>query len=337
MIYRKINRVYKYSSCFLFLATLQCIIIVQLLKDGNQRIATARHTKSKCINKTLIRLNIGEIKDDCTTKHEPYERFAYVFYITKNMKKYECYLYVLLHQLQVKFSRPCYVDYVIIHEEGYVFKNHLHQFKNIRLLGFENFGVLDNLQSNGYYSKSYVKLKAFSLYNDYDKILFLDIDAVLLKDPYSLFKVDLGPHQVGASYCNWYFPKKWLTSSIFVARLTSSLNEKLNKIVKRKDLKKILKNHNEILDMEIFNILLEFGNKTKILKHLINLDSHYIDPIYIARFYDKSRLPYYVHFSHMKPHLNERFSTCLEDKKIKAKPEFFYIYRLFWQYYYMYC
>ena len=90
--------------------------------------------------------------------------------------------------------------------------------------------------------------------------------------------------------------------------------------------------------MEMFNWLFNRDNRTNVLKDLVYMDSHYIDEDYINRFYSVSKIPYYVHFSHLKPHLSRRISACLDESRIKnATPEFFKVHRTFWNYYYRYC
>ena len=320
-----------YSIVFLLLIVLQTILIYYHIPGKDHKHPKIIH-KNHCVNKTISRNLKIKITNKCIFKGN--QKYAFVFYITNSMKSYECYIYVLLHQLQVKYPQPCNVDYVILYETGYKFQKQISKFKNIKLKEVKK-KELHQSSSEEYYNNCYIKLEAFSLYTSYTRIVFLDADGLLTKDPYPLFNTELFPHQVGASYCNWYFPEKWLTSSIFVSDLNRNLYHKIQ-LMYTTNLKTLYPHRKKILDMEIFNWILQNGNKTKIIPDLINLDSHYIDKDYVKRFYNASHVPYYVHFSHIKPHLNRRMSACYDERTI-AKPEFYKIHKEFWTHYYIYC
>ena len=331
-------RFYKrYSLCFYTIVTIWTIFMIQAWMVyyfiSNAPKKTKFDFPNYCVNKSIARSMKSKVGDKCDHVGE---KNAFVFYITTSMVNYECYIYILLHQLQVTYTRYCDVDYVILYEDGYQFQpGKLQQFVNIHLRKVKPKEMV-SASHDKYYEKCYIKLEAFGLYKSYERIIFLDADGIFLRNPYELFLLNLHPYKVGASICNWFLPKKWLSSSIFVAELSEELYQKIKTIYKT-DLKKLYPLKKTVLDMEIFNFIFKEGNDTKILQDLMTLDSHFIDEDYINRFYDLSPRPYYVHFSHFKPHLNRRLSSCLDEQRMKAKPEFFEVYREFWKYYYMYC
>lgn len=243
---------------------------------------------------------------------------------------------MLLHQLQ--FVYPCYdnVDYVILYETGYKFQNTLNRFHRVKLKQV-NMRPLRHSSKERYYTSCYLKLEVFSLYEDYEKVVFVDADGLFTKDPSPLFHTQLSPETpVAAAHAYWFYPEKWLTSSIFVARLSLPMYAELVALF-RSDLRLLYKGRS-VKDMEMFNWLFNRDNRTNVLKDLVYMDSHYIDEDYINRFYSVSKIPYYVHFSHLKPHLSRRISACLDESRIKnATPEFFKVHRTFWNYYYRYC
>lgn len=327
-----------YVYFFLFLVFLQGILIY-LQSSGIPKKPLRTHS-SRCVNKTHVlskRKQPQSKEQDCIRKHESgRKRFAYVFYITRSKPEYECYLYVNLHILQTVYPRVCDVDYVVLYEEGYKFQEVLkQQFKRIKMFPVKR-RRLKVKAYDKYFAECFLKLEVFRLYEFYDRVLFTDVDGVFFKNPYPLFTKSLKPHQVGASYCNWFFPKKWLTSSIFVADLTKELHEKITTALS-KNLNDLYRNKVSVLDMEVFNWVFGEGRDVKIINDLFNMDSHYIDKEHISSFYNKSMVPYFVHFSHVKPHLARRYSSCLDESKDEAKAEFFKVHRMFWQYYYLYC
>lgn len=321
-----------YSIIFFSLLSVQVLLLYfQFSKHTKKNTRHIMQPLQRCVDRKASQKMKRKVPDTCINKAGQ-KRNAFVFYITKSVPGYECYLYVLLHQLQAVYPRECNVDFVILHEAGYQFKNAIKEFKNIKLRAVKS---LHYSKADWYYTNCYIKLEAFSLYHTYDRIVFFDVDGLLMKNPYPLFKLDLSPFEVGASYCNWFYPEKWLTSSIFVADLSVKLYKKISKVYSM-DLNTLYPNRKRILDMEIFNWIFQEGKKLKTYSDLINMDSHYIDPDY-NKFYNSSKVPYYVHFSHIKPHYNKRSSACIDRTKVKAKPEFYQIHRDFWIYYYMYC
>lgn len=325
-----------YVYFFIFLIILQGILIyLQTTSIPKKALKTS---SSSCVNKTKIASEKHRVKTrDCVQKSTAKrKRFAYVFYITRSKPEYECYLYVNLHILQSVYPRVCDVDYVILYEDGYKFKGVLQQhFKRVKLFPVKKRKIKVKAYDE-YYTECFLKLEVFRLYEFYDRVIFTDVDGVIFKNPYPLFTEDLSPHQVGASYCNWFFPKKWLTSSIFVADLTETLHHKFE-IALSRNLNNLYRNKVSVLDMEVFNWVFREGKDVKIYKDLFNMDSHYIDKDHIENFYNASEVPYFVHFSHVKPHLFRRYSSCLDGSKEEAKPEFFKVHRMFWKYYYLYC
>ena len=331
---RRCCRKFLYMYFFIFLVFLQGILIYFQIFSTPKISKTP--IKSTCITKDEVRTQRKETPKKCKP-HAAAQRknLAFVFYITRSKPEYECYMYVNLHILQVKYQRLCEVDFVVLHEKGYRFKKTLQQFKRIQLFPVSK-RPLKLRNQDDYFLDCFMKLEVFRLYKQYDRVVFTDVDGVFFKNPYPLLTDNLNPHQVGASFCNWYFPKKWLTSSIFVADLSKSLNDKFT-FVLSKDLNDLYRNKESILDMEIFNWVLREGKDVKIYNNLFNMDSHYIDTDY-SHFYNQSNVPYFVHFSHVKPHLYRRYSSCLDENREKdAKPEFFQVHRMFWQYYYQYC
>ena len=300
-------------------------------------LQTKKHFVKKsnpCVNRTLVRAqwtsNISNIQCKNTLKI----RGAYVFYITPTLPEYECYIKALLHQLQYVYI--CYdnVHYVILHQPGHALTTEIYKFNNVQLKEVE-MPVLIHATSDRYYSQCYLKLELFSLYKEYDRVIFVDADGIFMKDPSPLFHIDLQSRPIGGAYSYWFYPTMWLTSSIFIADLSVDLYKEILEVYK-KDLQELFVGR-RVLDMEIFNWLFK-KNRTKIINDLIYIDSHYIDPSYIKRFYNSSRTPYFVHFSHLKPHLSQRISACLDKTRLKeAKPEFFRVHRSFWEYYYIYC
>lgn len=323
-----------YLLFFIAMVLLQTVLIYHHLASTTQTKNKKKEVKSSCVNKTISRWQKAPVPKGCIP-NDTGRKLAFVFYLTNSKADYECYLYVILHQLQVVYPRICDVDFVVMHEKGYKFKGVIKHFENIKLYTVQKRKIKYQI-FDSYYYDCYLKLEVFSLYNHYDRIIFLDVDGVLFKDPNTLFKRDLSPHGIGASYCNWFFPEKWLTSSIFVVDLTEELNRKVDRVL-QSDLKSLIKNRKRILDMEIFNYLFERGERAIIMDDLFNMDSHYVDPEHIEQFYNQTNVPYLVHFSHVKPHLSRRYSSCLDETREKAKPEFFRVHRDFWTYYYIYC
>ena len=325
-----------YVYFFIFLVFLQGILIY--LQTASIPKKVLKTLTSSCVNKTQVSSKKHQVKTRGCVRKGPAgrKRFAYVFYVTRSKPEYECYLYVNLHILQSVYPPVCDVDYVVLYEEGYKFKGVLKQhFRRVKLFPVKK-RKMRVKAFDEYYTDCFLKLEVFRLYEFYDRVIFTDVDGVIFKDPYPLFTDNLSPHQVGASYCNWFFPKKWLTSSIFVADLTKSLHDKFTAALSR-NLNNMYRNKASVLDMEVFNWVLREGKDAKIYNNLFNMDSHYIDKEHIDKFYNASAVPYFVHFSHVKPHLFRRYSSCLDESKEEAKPEFFKVHRMFWEYYYLYC
>lgn len=323
--------------CIFFLVVLvivQTVLIFYHLAPSGKTRHQKKEIKSSCVNKTISRWRKSPVPERCLP-NKTGRRLAYVFYLTNSKPEYECYLYVMLHQLQVVYPRICNVEFVVMHEKDYKFKPVIKHFKHIKFYTIKKRTIKYQI-FDSYYYDCYLKLEVFTLHTFYDRVIFLDVDGVLFKNPNTLFNADLKPYGIGASFCNWFFPEKWLTSSIFVVDLTQELSDRVGRVL-QSDLKSLIKHRKRILDMEIFNYLFEQGDKVKIMNDLFNMDSHYIDPEHIERFYNKSNVPYLVHFSHVKPHLARRYSSCLDETREKAKPEFFIAHKEFWTYYYIYC
>ena len=329
---RRISRVTRVALLFISFIIIQTsliyFVLIRQIKPKQDNKVT-----NTCVNKTLVKgMFTPNTSVHCTQTLKV--KGAFVFYITNSMPAYECYIYVLLHQLQ--FVYPCYsnVDYVILYESGYKFQKAINKFNNIKLREVQSRNLNHSTQ-DWYYAKCYLKLEVFSLYTDYERIVFVDADGIFMKDPSPLFHIVLFPRPIGAAYSYWFYPEKWLTSSIFIADLDVDIYTEILGIYK-KDLRSLFVGR-KILDMEIFNWLFK-ENRTEIIEDLVYIDSHYIDEEYIKRFYEPSQIPHYVHFSHLKPHLNHRVSSCLDESRLpEAKPEFFKVHRTFWEYYYLYC
>lgn len=331
---RRLSRCSRLLCLLVFFLIIE-LCLIHILVNELKADSTENTIKNKqCVNRTLVRLKARITPSSNSCKNMLSIRGAYVFYITNSMPEYECYLYVLLHQLQNIY--PCYsnVHYVILYETGYKFSETIKQFNNIVLKNV-SMPNLKHATKNWYYAKCYLKLEVFSLWTEYDRIVYVDADGIFTKDPSPLFKIDLLPKPIGAAYCYWFFPEKWLTSSFFIADLSKSLHDSVLDVY-TKDLNSLIKGR-KVLDMEIFNWLFK-ENQTTVITHLMYMDSHYIDENYIQKYYNHSITPYYIHFSHLKPHLDRRISSCLDrNPPGVAKPEFFNIHRSFWGYYYLYC
>ena len=224
------------------------------------------HTKKRlplvlgdCVNKTNARSKQQRVASECIPNElSRNKNMAFVFYITKSKPEYECYLYANLHILQVVYPRLCEVDFVILHEKGYKFRDELKLFRRVKLFPVKQRQLKINNFDKYYDADCFLKLEAFRLHAHYERIVFTDVDGVFFRNPYQLLFHDLAPHQVGASYCNWFFPKKWLTSSIFIADLSEQLYEKFAHALS-KNLKDLYRNKQSVLDMEVFNWVLGEG------------------------------------------------------------------------------
>jgi len=325
-----------YLFFFVVLIALQGLMIYLQSNSIRQTKKHIPFVLGDCVNKTNARSKQQRVTSNCVENEiSRNKNMAFVFYITKSKPEYECYLYVNLHILQVVYPRLCEVDFVILHEQGYKFRDELKLFRRVRLFPVKQ-RRLKMSNFDKYYADCFLKLESFRLYTHYDRIVFTDVDGIFFTNPYSLLTQDLAPYQVGASYCNWFFPKKWLTSSIFIAELSEQLYEKFAHALS-KNLKDLYRNKQSVLDMEVFNWVLGEGKHVKIYNNLFNMDSHYIDKEHIENFYNESNVPFFIHFSHVKPHLYRRYSSCLDERREQAKPEFFRAHREFWMYYYMYC
>ena len=224
MKYKRGHQVcYLLALLIFFMACQACLVYILLLRpqlNNTNNNTAAKQRRSSCVNRTVVRRSSSTTNQTMNCKQSLPVKGAYVFYLTNSMPAYECYIYVLLHQLQ--FVYPCYdnVDYVILYESGYKFQNTLNRFHRVKLKEV-SMRPLRHSTKERYYASCYLKLEVFSLYEEYEKVVFVDADGLFTKDPSPLFHTQLSSETpIAAAHAYWFYPEKWLTSSIFVARLS---------------------------------------------------------------------------------------------------------------------
>jgi len=151
-----------------------------------------------------------------------------------------------------------------------------------------------------YYRECYHKLQLFALYAMYARVIYLDVDGLVLRDLAPLFHAPLHGAVLGAPLAAW-LPGRWLTSAFMVVDLSEELWTDILAVLTQPDLLDIarwLDDGRTPYDMEVVNYLFNHDNTSSSPWRSLTLDAKYLTLDSLTSTGDR---PYYVHFSAHKP------------------------------------